>query len=118
MSQYLLPLTSGQKQKVAELLTLVFNDNEFLENADKVSGRTVEETELVMNSLIFCTRAITALFSAIRCVPKSPNVYGWLVGCLPGLVDVAKTHSSTLYSNTLCRNAIMTHRDSVKATML
>lgn len=118
MSQYLLPLTNAQKQQTAELLTLIFNDNEFLEHASKVNGTVVDETEVVMNKLIFCNQAITVLFNAIRCVPKSTKIYGWLMGCLPALVEIAKTHSKTIYTNYLCQKAIIPHRDVIKRMLL
>ena len=114
MSQYLLPLTNAQKQQTVELLALIFNDNEFLPYASKVNGPVVDETEKVMNDLIFCTRAITGLFSAIRCVPKSPNIYGWLVGCMPGLIDIVKANSKTLYTNDMCLTVIRLRRDRLK----
>ncbi len=118
MSQYLLPLTNAQKQNTVELLSLIFNHNEFLQHASKVNAAVVEETEVVMNKLILCNEAITVLFSSIKCIPKSTNVYGWLMGCLPALVEIAKTHSKTLYTNRLCQNAIMAHKDLMKGMLL
>ena len=118
MSQYLLPLTNSQKQNTVELLSLIFNDDEFLKHASKVNGAVVDKTEKVMNDLIFCTGAITALFSGLQCVPRTNNVYLWLVACLPALIPVIKVNSKTIYTNVTCRNAIMTHLQSMKALLL
>lgn len=118
MPQYLLPLTNDQKQKTVELLSLIFNDDEFLKHASKVNGKVVDKTEEIMNDLIFCTRAITVLFSGLRCVPRTKNVYMWLMACLPALIELVKVNSKTIYTNGICHNAIMTHRESMKALLL
>ena len=118
MSQYLLPLTNEQKLKTVELLSAVFNDREFLQHASQVNGEVVDQTEVIMNKLIFCNQAITVLFSTLRCVPKSRNVYGWLMGCLPALLDIAKMHSDTIYTNYICQKAIMSHKKAMQSLLL
>ncbi len=87
-----MPLSMQQKKSTVELLAIIFNDNEFLRRAHAVNTKTIKLTEDLMSNLNYCNNATTALLTGIRCLPKSKNVYGWLLGCLPAILNVFKAN--------------------------
>lgn len=95
-------LTQSEKQKIADLLLIVLDDNEFQDRVNDINKGTVELTEKMLAELIACSRAIAGLFAALRCIPKGPSVPGWLLSCLPALWEKSKAHRDEIYSNMLC----------------
>ena len=69
-------LSREQKDMLAEVLSVVLVDSEYIHLARRINERTLHLTEKMLNDLFFCNRATALLFNALRCIPKSPNVYG------------------------------------------
>ena len=112
-------LSREQQDMLAEVLSVVLVDNEYIRLARRINERTLSLTEKMLNDLFFCNRATALLFNALHCIPKSPNVYGWLLGCLPGVVQVVKAHSQQLQANMLCLTHIRAnYLSEMKLTLL
>ena len=115
-------LSYTDKRKIGELLSVLLNDQDFSLYSDKINEETVKYTEDLLLRLSNCNKATTALFTGIKCIPKSPNVYGWLISCgsamLDGMISIIKINHSVFYSNLLCTTGVQTHRDALKATLL
>lgn len=112
-------LSYQDKETLANILALVFDDREYLHRVHQINDKTLRITEEMLSNLFFCNRATAALFGAIRCVPKSPNVYGWLLGCLPGVSDVVKANSEKIRANLLCLTHIrVKYASAIKLTLL
>lgn len=108
-----------QQDMLAEGLPIVLMDNEYIDLARRINERTPHLTEKMLNDLFFCNRATALLFNALRCIPKSPNVYEWLLGCLPGVMQVVKAHSQKLQANVLCLTHIRAnYLSEMKPTLL
>lgn len=112
-------LSREQQDMLANVLSVVLLDNEYIHLARRINEKTLHLTEKMLNDLFFCNRATALLFNSLRCIPKSPNVYGWLLGCLPGVVKVVKAHSQKLQANMLCLTHIRANYFSeMKLTLL
>lgn len=112
-------LTHKDQEMLASLLSVVLNDTEYLHLTRRINDKTLRLTEEMLSNLFFCNRATAALFGALRCIPKSPNAYGWLAGCLPGVLDVVKANSKVIHANILCLNHIRTnYKSEMKLTLL
>lgn len=112
-------LTLSQKQDIGEMLSIIFEDDSFVYYANKINDKTAQRAEEIMDMLIFCNTASTALFKSISCIPKSKNIYGWLISCVSAVVDVLKAHRNTLQGNMLCLNAIRAaHHSELLMTLL
>ena len=112
-------LTYENKKDLAELLSIVLEDDEYVYHIHKINDKTAKLAEEMMNDLIFCNRATTIIFNSIRCVPKSPNVVGWLIGCLPAVKAVFKAYKDELQANLICHtHLIANYRSEMKLTLL
>lgn len=99
-------LSGYEKNELAELLDIVLQTSEFTTSSGKVNDLTAQRAEEMMEELIFCTSVFTALFAAIRCVPKSLNVGRWLIGCLPAVLNAVKQNQNQLITNLSCHSSI------------
>jgi hypothetical protein len=95
-------MTNQEKKELVEILSIIFQDKEFLSRAHAVNNETLTLTEELLNKLQFCNNATSGLLTAIQCFPKSPNVYGWLAGCVPSIYKVIKMNSVEFKSNMFC----------------
>ncbi len=77
----------SDKRKIGDLLLVLLNDNDFAIYSDKINEKTIKYTEDLLARLVFCNQATTALFAGIKCIPKSTNVYGWLLSCGSSVLD-------------------------------
>ncbi|MDH5546211.1 MAG: hypothetical protein OEZ43_11495 [Gammaproteobacteria bacterium] len=111
-------LTYTQQKDVAELLAALFNDNEYLYHVNKINRETVRYAEDVIVMFRFCNKASAGLLAGIQCIPKSKNIYGWLLSCLPAVHKVVKANREIFYSNFMCDIAIQSHRNALKGTMI
>jgi len=102
----MLPLSMSEQDDLAKLLDLVLQTNEFSTNVRRINVTTAQLAEEMMADVVFCSRASAALFAALRCIPKSRNIVGWLLGCLPGVLEVVRHHGDHLMTNLLCHNPI------------
>jgi len=101
------------------LLAIIFNDNEFLRRTHAVNSKTIKLTEDLMFNLNYCNNATTSLLTGIRCLPKSQNLYGWLLGCLPAILKVFKANKTKLQSNLFCAaHVIARYKNPIKLTLL
>lgn len=112
-------ITMQKKKEIAELLSIIYQDRDFLRRAHAVNSETVQLTEELLHSLNFCNNATSALLAGIQCFPKSKNIYGWLVGCVSAILKVFRTHDIKLKSNLFCSAHVITpYRDIIKTTLL
>ena len=112
-------LTYENKKDLAVLLSIVLEDNEYLNHVHKINDNTAKLTEEMMNDLIFCNRATTILFNGIHCVPKSPKVVAWLIGCLPAVIKVLQAYKDEFQANLICHtHLIAAYRSEMKLTLL
>ena len=108
-----------KRREVVKLLSILFKDETLLSRAHAVNSDTVKYTEQLMNDLIFCNRATTLLMAGIRCVPKSKNVYGWLLGCLPALLNLFKVYENEMQASLFCSvHVIEAQKSGILITLL
>ena len=112
-------LTIQKKREIAELLSILYQDNDFNRRAHAVTPETIKFTEELLHKLNFCNNATSALLTGIQCFPKSKNVYGWLVGCVPAILKMFRMHSIQLKTNLFCSvGVIEKFKNSILVTML
>lgn len=111
-------ISNEQKQQVAELMSIILNDSEILFHANKVNQKTVEYAEEIVVSFHFCNKATAALLAGIQCIPKSRNIYGWLLSCIPAVSRLVRANRQIFYSSMMCNIGIQAHKSALKATML
>lgn len=102
----MLPLTISEKYELAELLDILLQTSQFSTNVQNINEITAQRAEELMEDVVFCSRATTVLFAAIRCIPKSRSIYGWLIGCLPAVLDIVKVNRDPLTISLLCYTPI------------
>ncbi|MEK6750399.1 MAG: hypothetical protein AABY83_14565 [Pseudomonadota bacterium] len=111
-------LTYHEKHDLAKLLALIMHDDEFIYHADKINDQTVIAVERLIMDFQECNRASAAFLATIKCVPKSSNIYGWILSCLPAITDLWRTHNDIFYTNMLCSTAIIFRKSDIKATLV
>ena len=107
-----------QKQQVAELMSIILKDTEFLFHVNKFNENNVKYAENIIISFHFCNKASAALLAGIQCVPKSRNIYGWLFGCAPAVMRLVKANRDIFQSSMLCDVGIRAHTSALKSSML
>jgi hypothetical protein len=76
-------------------------------------------TEELLHKLNFCNNATSALLTGIKCFPKSKNVYGWLLGCIPAIIKMFRMHEIQLKTNLFCSvGVIQKFKNTILTTML
>jgi hypothetical protein len=112
-------MTLQEKKDLVEVLSIIFQDSEFLMRAHAVNERTIHLTEELLHQLNFCNNATSSLLTSIQCFPKSKNVYGWLAGCITAIAKQFRMYKIKLKSNMFCSaHVISRFKSPLKETLL
>ena len=96
-------LAEVDKEDIAEIMGIIL-DRDYSDSVKNITHKSVRIAEECINYLRRCSSGMSGLFAGVECIPKSPNVYGWLVGCAFGIKGHLNRTRTKWHVNVVCLN--------------
>ncbi|MCX4024732.1 hypothetical protein H0A36_27135 [Endozoicomonas sp. SM1973] len=112
-----MPLLQSDKENISKIIAIVFDLHVPPHN---VNDNVVRATEEGIRKLESCAGKSHALGTLLQCIPKSPNVYGWLASCGTAVKfrHAAEADPAGIKSSVMCMNGSSQIKTAIQAAAI